>query len=173
VVFAVQTAQIVQVKALHPLDLREIVPARLESLKNSIQKHGYIPAYALIVQPNGSGYNVIDGNHRLRVLLDIGIPAVPALVVDRDADPVDIALEAQGAAEGVQPWDFLDRAFLVKWLYKQLGMQEKVAEKLGWSQPKVSDYRQIADLLPSIITIIRNSVINETEDTVINGLSPR
>lgn len=164
-----QTVQVVQVKALHPLDLREIIPARVEFLKKSIEKHGYISAYALIVRPNGNGYDVIDGNHRLRVLLSLGIPAVPGLVVARDADPVDVALKAQGAAEGVQPWDFLDRAFLVKRLCRELGTQEKVAEKLGWSQPKVSDYKQIADLLPGIITIIRNSVISEAEDTVIDG----
>lgn len=159
-----QTAQIVQVTTLHPLDLREIVPARLDALSKSIQKHGYIPAHALTVQPNGTGYSVIDGSHRVRVLLELGIHAVPALVVDQDADPVDVALQAQGAAEGVQSWDFLDWAFLIKRLYGELGTQEKVAERLGWERSVVSRYLQIAELPKGCVAIIRESATAANEN---------
>lgn len=168
-----QTTQIIPIGNLHPLDLREIIPARVKILKKSIEKHGYIPAHALIVQPNGKGFNVIDGNHRLRVLWNLGITAVPVLIVDQEVDPIDVALKTQNAAEGVQPWDFLDRAGLVKRLYKKLGAQTKVAERLGWDQSTVSRYLQLAALPEVIMTVIRKSGINANEESGINGYDGR
>lgn len=99
---------------------------------------------------------------------ELGLREIPVVKYPVDEDPVRLALRRQENDEGVQPWDFLDRAFLVKKLYHALGTQEKVAARLGWKQPQVSNLLRIAELPGEIITEIQVSVIKAVEDAVID-----
>jgi len=119
-----------------------------------------------VVQTNGKGYLVVNGCHRLQAVQELGLKEVPVVVYPADEDPVKLALRTQENDENVQPWDFLDRAFLVKRLYEELGTQEKVAEKLGWTRPNVSYYLQIANLPEECVTIIRESVTQDERKSV-------
>ncbi|ADI02792.1 transcriptional regulator [Syntrophothermus lipocalidus] len=51
-------------------------------------------------------------------------------------------------------------------LIKELGTQEKAAERLGWSVSNVSYYKAISELPDSVFTVIRKSVKIEINDTV-------
>lgn len=161
-----QTTKIVSVKELIPLNLRPIVDSRVAAIRASIEKKGYDPSCPLIVQRNGTGYFVVNGCHRLQAVRELGLAEVPAVEYPNEEDPVRIALQTQENDESVQPWDFLDRAFLVKRLYEELGTQEKVAERLGWTRQNVSYYLQIAGLPDESATVIRNSVARGEDNPV-------
>jgi DNA modification methylase len=156
----------VSVGELKPLDLRPIVDLRVAALKASIEQRGYDPACPLIVQRNGAGYVVVNGCHRLRAIRELGLGEVPVVEYPAEEDPVRLALRTQENDESVQAWDFLDKAFLVKNLYSELGTQEKVAERLGWERSNVSRYLEIAQLTEDCVTVIRNSVTNGGEKSV-------
>jgi hypothetical protein len=71
--------------------------------------------------------------------------------------------------ENVQPWDFLDRAFLVKRLYEELGSLEKATEKLGWKGKNTAYYYLAISNLPiEAFTEIRKSV-NQGQEQSVNG----
>lgn len=164
---------VVPVNKLTPLNLRPVLELRVEFLKASIREHGYDPACPLVVQPNGDGFLVVNGCHRLQAAQELDLKEVPVVVYPADEDPVKLALRTQENDENVQPWDFLDRAFLVKRLYEELGTQEKVAERLGWLQPSVSYYLQIAKLPEDCITEVRSSVIELANEPVIGEYNGR
>ena len=130
---------------------------------------GYDPSCPIIVQPNCEGYLVVNGCHRLRAVQELGISEVPAVEYPAEEDPVKLALITQENDETVQPWDFLDRAFLVKRLYQELGTQEKVAERLGWNQSNISRYLAITGLPEEVMTVIRSSVITSEDNTDIES----
>ncbi|HHV36096.1 MAG TPA: ParB/RepB/Spo0J family partition protein, partial [Syntrophomonadaceae bacterium] len=156
----------VSTEELVGLEFRPIIDYRVRHLKDSISTRGYDPAYPLIVQSNHQGYLVVNGCHRLRALQELNVNKVPVIEYPADEDPVKIALTTQENGESVQPWDFLDKAFLVKKLYDKLGIQEKVAEKLGWTRANVSYYLSVAQLPCECVTIIRNSVTLCKNNTV-------
>lgn len=151
-------AKIAPVDSLKPIDLRPIVDLRVAVLKASIEQKGYDPACPLIVQRNGAGYVVVNGCHRLRAVRELGLGEVPVVEYPGEEDPVRLALRTQENDESVQAWDFLDKAFLAAQLYGELGTQEKVAERLGWTRPNVSYYLDIARLPEECVTVIRNTV---------------
>ncbi|WAM36917.1 ParB/RepB/Spo0J family partition protein [Caldicellulosiruptor acetigenus] len=159
----------IPVEKLKPFNLRPVIPFRVAFLKESIKTKDYDPACPLVVQPDNDGYLVVNGCHRLQAVKELGMDRVPVVEYPKDEDPIKLALTTQENSESVQPWDFIDRAFLVKKLYEQLGTQMKVAEKLGWSQPVVSFYLQIANLPEDVITVIRESVIKLQNNTVIKN----
>lgn len=168
-----QTTKIVSVKELIPLNLRPIVDSRVAAIRASIEKRGYDSSCPLVVQRNGTGYLVVNGCHRLQAVRDLGLAEVPAVEYPDEEDPVRITLQTQENDEGVQPWDFLDRAFLVKRLYEELGTQEKVAERLGWTRQNVSYYLQIANLPDECATEIRNSVAKVPDESVAGECNDR
>ncbi len=158
----------VYLEQLFPFNLRPVLAYRVDILKESIRKNGYDPACPLVVQKNGDGYLVVNGNHRVQAAKELGLTQLPVVEFPSEEDPVKLVLRTQENDESVQPWDFLDRAFMVRKLYEELGTQEKVAERLGWAQSSVAYYKAIAELPEDVITIIRNSVIHSNHNTVIN-----
>ncbi|MGB9846832.1 MAG: DNA methyltransferase, partial [Desulfotomaculales bacterium] len=163
--YNIYITKIVSVKHLKPLNLRPIVESRVSFLRESITKNGYDPACPLIVQPNNGSYLVVNGCHRLAALSGLDAEKVPVVEYPPDEDQVQLALRTQENDESVQPWDFLDRAYLVKKLYEELGTQERVAERLGWAKSHVSYHLQIANLPNELFSVIRNSVNNGKKDT--------
>lgn len=155
-----------KIENLKPLDLRPAIDSRVAAIKASIAARGYDPACPLIVQPNGAGYIVVNGCHRLRAAKELGLKELPVIEYPVEDDPVGLALRTQENDESVQPWDFLDRAFLVKKLYQELGTREAVANRLGWAEGNVSYYKAIAELPIECVTVIRTSVTKDSVDTV-------
>ena len=168
-VFALQPTKIVPVDKLTPLNLRPVLGLRVGLLKASIQQKGYDPACPLVVQTNGKGYLVVNGCHRLQAVRELNLREIPVVEYPVDEDPVRLALRTQENDEGVQPWDFLDRALLVKRLYSDLGTLDAVAQKLGWKdKSSAHHYLNIANLPEDALTEIRNSV-NQYSKEAVNG----
>jgi len=57
-------------------------PAILDRLKNSIARWGVVEN--LVVRPQNGRFEVVSGNHRLRLYRDQSLPAAPCLVLDLD-----------------------------------------------------------------------------------------
>lgn len=55
-----------------------LLPDRLASVKEAVETGTYLPP--LDVRKAGSGYSVINGNHRLQAALDLGLEEVPVIV---------------------------------------------------------------------------------------------
>lgn len=165
--------KIVPTEILYPANVRPIVDVRVEWIKMSIAKRGYDPACPLVVQPNGTGYLVVNGCHRLQAVRELNLKEVPVVVYPAEEDPIQLALRTQENDETVAPWDFLDKAFVVKRLYNELGTQQKVAERLKWDQAAVSRYLKISELPDAVMTEIRNSVIRDAENSVIMDYDDR
>lgn len=149
----------VSVQTLIPLNFRPVIDYRVRYLRDSIASKGYDPSCPLVVQRNCRGYLVVNGCHRLRALQELNISEVPVVEYPAEEDPVKLALMTQENDESVQPWDFLDRAFLVKRLYGELGTLDTVAERMGWKdKSNAHHYLRIANLPEEALTVIRNSV---------------
>jgi|GEM_PF-2984462 len=164
-----KTAKIILVNKLYPLNLRPVVRERVEYLKVRIKEKGYDPSCPIAVQKkeNDDGYVVINGCHRLQAVVELGLNEIPAIEYPSNEDPIRLALLTQENDENVQPWDFLDKAFLIKQLYNELGTLEAVAERLGWKgKAGVYHYINIANLPEIVFTEIRNSVNQYFKESV-------
>ena len=95
-----------------------------------------------VVEHNGN-YIVADGNHRLKVLLELGIEEVPCLI--RTGDPYKVAVECNADEDTYAPMDLFDWLSVLGNLKRQGLKGVEVADKLGWSPQKVSDYSNVLE----------------------------
>jgi hypothetical protein len=61
----------------------EMTPQQLAEYRAEVQRLGHLP-WPLIVRAKGPRYEVIDGEHALRVTTDLGMAHVPCEIVDAD-----------------------------------------------------------------------------------------
>ena len=74
-----------------PRNPRKISKKNLEKLKKSVQDAPeMLRLRELIVIPNGDGYVVIAGNHRLEAAKAVGMTALPCKVLPEDTDPAKL-----------------------------------------------------------------------------------
>jgi len=77
--------------AVDECDYLEGNPQRLDknvkaALRHSILRDGFVSP--ILVRPHGERFEVVAGNHRVEIAVDLGIDEVPALVADLDDDEV-------------------------------------------------------------------------------------
>jgi len=78
------------IEELSAFEIRDIRVDVLEKLKDRISQ-GYNPARPLTVVKADGKYIVADGNHRLRILQELGIKSVPCVIYE-DVDPYKLAV---------------------------------------------------------------------------------
>ena len=71
-------AEDVPIVHLRPLSERKITQREHERIKASIQAVGLIEP--LVVSPEGESFLILDGVQRYRILLDLGVEAVPCII---------------------------------------------------------------------------------------------
>lgn len=67
-----------------PKNPNEMTGTVLDALAREIQTHGFVQP--VLVRPDGDRYTIIDGEHRWRVLNDLGIETVPCVIDERSED---------------------------------------------------------------------------------------
>lgn len=154
------------------INVRSIKPKGVERLRTKIDQVGYLPEKPVIVAPNGDGetYILIDGNHRIAALEELGRDSVEALIDETlvtEAMQLRRARLANEVSETVIPTTFVDDAELV-WSLADKGMtQTDIGGVLGWGRGKVSQYamlQSIDEQAWGIIATTSNALVADDEN---------
>ena len=106
-----------------PWNPNEMDPGMMARLRESIARFGVVEN--LVVRPIGNGhFEVIGGNHRLRVLLEAGFVMVPCFVVKLDDARARLLAQALNRISGTD--DLGLKAEVVKEILAQLPEEEIV-----------------------------------------------
>ncbi|MDN6290945.1 MAG: ParB N-terminal domain-containing protein [Tetragenococcus koreensis] len=130
--------KVLPVSELNHFLIREIREGIVEDLKERIEE-GYNPARPLTVVEKDDGYYVADGNHRLKVLHDLGIEEVTC-VIHKEEDPYTLAVKGNADEDTYSPMDLFDWVELISKIRDEGLTQQEIADKIGWSVNKVKQY---------------------------------
>lgn len=121
----------------NPLQPRSIFdPARLEELANSIETHGIIQP--LLVRRQGSSYELIAGERRLRAAKLAGLSEVPAIIQDHaDEEILEIALIENIQREDLNP---METAHALERLHVEMNLShEEIAARTGKDRTTITN----------------------------------
>jgi site-specific DNA-methyltransferase (adenine-specific) len=134
----------IPVKDLLPFPTRRIRPHILEKLRQGMRRN-FNTAKALTVRKEGDQYYVIDGNHRLRVAIEMGLQNVPCCVYPPEADPYRIAVLCNEEEDVYAKQDLFDYLDVIKALRSENLTQEQIGVRINWSRDKVKDHCRLLD----------------------------
>ena len=133
--------KVLPVSELSHFLIREIREGIVEDLKERIGE-GYNPARPLTVVEKDDGYYVADGNHRLKVLNDLGIEEVTC-VIHKEEDPYTLAVKGNADEDTYSPMDLFDWIEVISSMKDEGYTQAEIGERIGWSRQKVNDYQTL------------------------------
>jgi len=138
----------------------------LEDLISSIKKYGILQP--LVVTKQGSRYELIAGERRLRASKIIESKTVPCLVRKADEqEKLEIALIENIQRENLNS---LEEALAYKKLIDQFNLnQEQVAQKVGKSRSTVANMLRLLDLPAEVQKALIDKKITEGHARVIAG----
>ena len=140
----------------------------LEELKTSISREGILQP--ILVRESGGQYEVVAGERRLRAAKDLGMHAVPAVVLEiSDARMMEIALIENIHRENLNPIE-LSQAFqqLIK---LKSWTQEALAENLGLSRSGVTNTLRLLELPEDMQNAISRNQISMGHAKVLLSVS--
>lgn len=135
--------KVLKVKELNHFLIRDIRGAVVEDLKERIEE-GYNPARPLTVVEKDNQYLVADGNHRLRVLNDLGIEEITC-VIHKEEDPYTLAVKGNQDENTYSPMDLFDWIELIGKMRSEGLTQQEIGNKIGWGRTKVANYLAVID----------------------------
>jgi len=143
--------------ALNPHQPRnDFIDAEIEELAESIKKVGLL--HPPLVRSNGSHYELISGERRLRAYKLAGFTTIPVVVV-----PEQYQYSAQAALiENIQRSDLnpIEISQALKKLIEQYSWsQEKLADQIGKKRSTVANYLRLLSLDPTIQNGVRQGAI--------------
>jgi ParB family chromosome partitioning protein len=115
----------------------------LDELSKSIKEQGIIQP--LVVRNDGSGYELVTGERRLRAAKMAGLEKVPVIVKDlTDKDLLEMSIVENIQRENLNPVELADAYFR---LINELHItQDNVAKRVGKSRPEVTNHLRIRQL---------------------------
>ena len=122
---------------------RHFAAESIQELSRSIRQRGVLQP--LLVEPKGSGYQLIAGERRLRAATLAGLTEVPVIVrKPTDQERVEIALIENIQREDLNP---IEEALAYLHLVEEFGLtQEEVAQRLGKSRSAVANTLRLLKL---------------------------
>ena len=135
--------KVLKVKELNHFLIRDIRESVLVDLKERI-KEGYNPARPLTVVEKDNKYYVADGNHRLKVLNDLGIEEITC-VIHKEEDPYTLAVKGNQDEDTYSPMDLFDWIELIGKMRNEGLTQQEIGERIGWSRDKVAGHSRIIE----------------------------
>ena len=141
--------KVLSVSELNHFLIREIREGIVEDLKERIEE-GYNPARPLTVVEKDGGYYVADGNHRLKVLNDLGIEEVTC-VIHKEEDPYTLAVKGNADEDTYSPMDLFDWVELISKMRDEGLTQQEIGDKIGWSEGNVKKYSMLLNKVPRIL----------------------
>ena len=158
--------KVIPVDKLESYIVREIREENVEKIKQSIIEKGYNPSRVLTVVKNGETFFVAAGNHRLQAIKELGMSAVPCLVISGDI--YSIAIKDNLDENTFAPLDLFDWLDIIKRLRNEGLTQKEIGEKIGFSREKVSYYYRILDV---IVTQVLNFCKQHQEGRVTKNVT--
>lgn len=101
------------------------------------------PARPLSVMKKEDKYIVVDGNHRLKAMQELGIKEVPCLI--REGDPYKLAIESNTDEETFAPMDLFDWLGVIDSLRNEGLTQQAIGDKVEMSRGAISNYILLLD----------------------------
>ncbi len=139
----------------------------LNELAASIKDYGVIQP--LIVNPKGSGYELIAGERRLRASKIAGLKTVPAIVRKTDEqEKLELALIENIQREDL---DVIELAHAYRKLIDEFGLgQEDVAKRVGKSRPSVTNILRMLSLPEEVQLALKEGKITEGHAKYLAGI---
>jgi ParB family chromosome partitioning protein len=118
-------------------------PAALETLADSIQKHGVLEP--IIVRPRGDSYEIVAGERRFQAAVQAGLTELPVTVRELDdRTTMEIALSENLEREDLSPVEVA--ASFSDYLAKFGATQEELAQRLGKDRSTVANLIRLLEL---------------------------
>jgi ParB family chromosome partitioning protein len=142
--------------------------ATLAELAASLKANGLIQP--ILVRRQGSTYELIAGERRLRAARLAGLKTIPAIV-----RAVDSFTQAQLAlVENIQREDLnpIDRANAYRTLVQQLGLtQSELAGRLGEDRSSIANHLRLLELAPDVQSMLRDGRLSLGHAKVLAGVA--
>lgn len=141
-------------------EIRDIREHVVQDISERIQESEYNPSRPLRVVKNGSGYKVVDGNHRVSALrriesIDSEKP-IPCVVEPDSVDIYELAHKSNRDEDTYAEEDLFDHLDYIADL-RDDHTQAEIAERLNWSRDKVAKRaRLLNEVVPGALEIARN-----------------
>jgi ParB family chromosome partitioning protein len=130
----------------------------LEELAESIRRHGILQP--LSVRRQGTSYELIAGERRLRAAMLADLSDVPCILMNMDDKESGMAALVENIQR--QALDFVEEAWGISHLMSAYAMsQEQVARLLGKSQSAVANKLRILRHSPQVLEALRQANLTE------------
>lgn len=143
----------------NPFQPREkIDKEQFQSLKSSIQKTGLIQPIA--VRQTGDRYELVAGERRLRAVIDLNIPTIPAYVLDikNDRQLLEVSLLENLRRENLNP---IEIAAGYKRLNDEFEMSQKeISESFSIDRSTVANIMRLLKLPEEIQNNVKNGELS-------------
>jgi DNA modification methylase len=141
--------QLINVNKLTQFERRDLRISVIEKLHERI-KSGYNPARPITVVMQNGNYIVADGNHRLKVLKELGIENVPCLI--REGNLYSISIECNNDEDTYAPEDLFDKLNTILQLKNDGLTQDEIGNIIKTSRENIGNYnvlinKIVADVL--------------------------
>lgn len=146
-------------------------PKSLEELKRSVAENGLISP--ITVRPFNSGYQLIAGERRLRVVQELGYDNIPAYVIDvqDEAQMLELALVENVQRENLNP---IEEAQGYQRLIEEcLLTQELVAQKVGKDRVTITNALRLLKLPEVIRDSLRKGELSAGHARALLGVADR
>jgi modification methylase len=154
------------------LPVRRLNVAGIQRLKESMQQSGFLEQFPLLALDLGHDtFQLLDGNHRLEVALELGLESVPCVVKVglTEQERYTLALRSNRATETMVPSTLVTYVEFIQARTEHY-TQQQIAEMLGWSRDKVAKYIALNDLGAEawevIVTTFEKAVLLPAEHAV-------
>ncbi len=129
----------------------------IDELAQSLRANGVLQP--LLVKPNGSGFQLVAGERRLRAAKKIGLKEVPVIIKDvDDRDQLLLSLIENLQREDINP---IDEAEGFRKLMENFGLnQMDVAKRVGKDRATVANAVRLLKLPEEIKLAIRNNTLS-------------
>ena len=130
----------------------------LEELAESIRRHGILQP--LSVRRQGTSYELIAGERRLRAAILADLTDVPCILMNMDDQESGMAALVENIQR--QALDFVEEAWGISHLMSAYAMsQEQVARLLGKSQSAVANKLRLLRHSPQVLEALRQANLTE------------
>ena len=168
---SVNTIRITDVQPRSSQPRKEFDPSALESLADSISRHGLIQP--IIVRKGSAGYyEIIAGERRWRAAKMAGLTEIPAIVIEADdRKTAELSLIENVQREDLNP---IEIALAYRALIDEFGLtQEELAERVGKSRPAVANTLLLLDLPETVIAMVISKKLSEGHARALRAIKDR